>query len=265
MFMMGLSKAFDCIPHELLIAKLHAYGFSKESLKLTYSYLKGRNQRVKINSNYSSWREILNGVPQGSILGPLLFNISIKDLFFFVENSQVCNYDDDNSLTVADVDLDKIIGWLGTDIDIMDRRFNNNGMLLNEDKCHFMIIEPTWKTRHIIWMHCQRKSNNLINRIHERASRIAYNDYESNFKQLLEKDNSVTIHHRNIQALATEIYKTLNNLNPIFMKEIFSLKTYNFPIRTQNLNYPNPRTVSDGVESFGYKGSRIWKRIPKEI
>ena len=88
---------------------------------------------------------------------------------------------------------------------------------------------------------------------------------ESNFNQLLENDNSVTIHHKNIQALATEIYKTLNNLNPIFMKEIFSLKTHNYPIRTQNLNYLNPRTVSYGVESFGYKGSQIWKRIPKEI
>ena len=74
----------------------------------------------------------------------------------------------------------------------------------------------------IIWMYCQRKSNNLINRIHERALRIAYNDYESNFGQLLEKDNSVTIHHRNIQTLATEIYKTLNYLNLIFMKEMFS-------------------------------------------
>ena len=71
----------------------------------------------------------------------------------------------------------------------------------------------------IIWMYCQRKSNNLINRIHERALRIAYND------------NSVTINHRNIQALATEIYKTLNDLNPVFMKEIFSLKTHCYPLR----------------------------------
>ena len=68
--MMDLSKAFDCIPHEILIAKLHAYGFSRDSLKLIYNYLKERKQRVKINAEYSSWEEILNGVPQGSVLGP---------------------------------------------------------------------------------------------------------------------------------------------------------------------------------------------------
>ena len=66
-----------------------------------------------------------------------------------MENSQVCNSADDNSPTVADVDLDKIIGRLETYIDILDRWHKNNGMLLNEDKCHSMIIEPTWNTRHI--------------------------------------------------------------------------------------------------------------------
>ena len=62
LFMMDLSKAFDCIPTDLLIAKLHAYGFDTKSLKLIYSYTTGRNQRVKINAEYSSWKEILNGV-----------------------------------------------------------------------------------------------------------------------------------------------------------------------------------------------------------
>ena len=68
-----LSKVFDCIDHELLIAKLHAYGFDTDALKFIYSYLKGRKQRTKINSSYSSFAEILFGVPQGSIPGPLIF------------------------------------------------------------------------------------------------------------------------------------------------------------------------------------------------
>ena len=72
---MDLSKAFDTINHELLIAKLHAYGVDKRSLDLIKDYLSGRKQRVKIGSTYSSWSDLKEGVPQGSVLGPLLFNI----------------------------------------------------------------------------------------------------------------------------------------------------------------------------------------------
>ena len=79
---MDLSKAFDTINHDLLIAKLKAYGFSKEALKLMKSYLKNRKQKVQINNKFSSERDVIAGVPQGSIDGSLLFNLFINDLIF---------------------------------------------------------------------------------------------------------------------------------------------------------------------------------------
>ena len=77
-----LSKAFDCILHDLIIAKLEAYGFHIDALKLIHDYLSNRKQRVKVNDAYSSWKDMFHGVPKGFILGSLLFNIHLCDLFY---------------------------------------------------------------------------------------------------------------------------------------------------------------------------------------
>ena len=84
-----LSKAFYCIVHDFLIAKLEGYGFSCETLKIMYNYLTDRKYRPKVNDSFSDFIDLLLSVPQGSILGPLLFNIYICDLFFFVEEDNV--------------------------------------------------------------------------------------------------------------------------------------------------------------------------------
>ena len=113
-------------------------------------------------------------------------------------------------------------------------------------------------------MFCQRQSNHMINRIHERTLRIAY-DYTSSFDNLLIKDHSITIHQRNIQALAIEIYKTQNRLNPIFMKNIFSPSQHGYNTCNQIFSYPNPKTVFNGTESFGYIATKVWNSILNEI
>ena len=90
-----LSKAFDCIPYDLLIAQLNAYGFDQEVLKLIHSYLSDRSQRVKVGSSFSKELDISCGLPQESILGSLSFNIDICDLFFIDMSSDIANYADE--------------------------------------------------------------------------------------------------------------------------------------------------------------------------
>ena len=95
---MDLSKAFDSMPHGLLIAKLHAYGVSLDACNMIISYLINRQQRVKVSGQVSEWSVINRGVPQGSVLGPLLFNLFLNDLFFVELNGNIANYADDNHL-----------------------------------------------------------------------------------------------------------------------------------------------------------------------
>ena len=137
---MDLSKAYDCLPHDLLLAKLEAYGFSFESLRLMYSYLNCRNQRVKIGSIFSKWLEIVFGIPQGSILGPLLFNIFINDLLLFVKETELCNFADDNSLYACDTSLENVLDRLKTEIRNTGDWFSNNSMLANPAKFQLMFL-----------------------------------------------------------------------------------------------------------------------------
>ena len=142
---MDLSKCFDAMPHSLLICKLHAYGLSSDSCRTIASYLSDRKQRTRLGIHKSTWSNILKGFPQGSLLGPFLFNVFINDLFMFISMCILCNYADDNTLMASDKDPDIVMRNLRFDAENAINWFNNNMMKANPNKFQVIFVCPLRK------------------------------------------------------------------------------------------------------------------------
>ena len=128
-------------------------------------------------------------------------------------------------------------------------------------------IESQFSYCPLVWMFHGRTINMIINRLQERALRIVYQDYVSSFETLLERDNSCTIHQRNIQTLAIEMFKTKAGEGPAFMKDIFVEKRDTaYSLRnTNDFESMNIRTVHRGEDTLRFLGSKIWSIIPRSI
>ena len=137
----------DCLLHDLIIAKLDSYGFNLIALNRIHSYL--RKQRTKINQSYSSWEDILFGVPQGSILGPILFNIFLSDLFLIVDDVDIANYADDNTIYKEHENIDDLITSLQDAAAKLFKWFSDNQMKGNTDKCHLLLSKNESSEIHI--------------------------------------------------------------------------------------------------------------------
>ena len=127
----------------------------------------------------------------------------------------------------------------------------------------FIISQFSYCT--LVWMFHDRSVNKKI-QIHERALRIAYKDSYSNFEELLRKANSGTIHHKYLQLLATEIFKTHKNLNPSFMNQIYMEKDAPYTLRSgRNISAPKPNTTGYGIENARFLGAKIWHTMPSSL
>ena len=118
---------FDCMPHDPLIGKFKAYDVQDQSIRIIKSYLTDREQRVQIGNVHSSWTITNQGWPQGSVLGPIFFNIFINDIFYFIKRARLTNYADDNTLSFAHPNLqivktclkaeaEKVIWWFSINL-----------------------------------------------------------------------------------------------------------------------------------------------------
>ena len=135
-----LSKAYVCIPHDLLIAKLEADGFGHHSLLLIHNYLSNRKQRIKVGSEFCDWQEIKSGVPQGLVLGHLFFNIFINDLLLEVKESGICNFADDTTIYTNGNNIESVILSLEEDLSRTLNWFRTNHMAANPGKFQVMFL-----------------------------------------------------------------------------------------------------------------------------
>ena len=144
---MDLSKAYDCISHELLIAKLYLYGETRSSLKLILNYLSGCKQRIKIGLSVSAWCGIITEVPQRSTIGPLVFIIFINDLFLFIKWSHERNFSDGNTLYYCNKNLFVMFRDLVYDLQNVLNWFTINSIKANPKKVQFMVLEEVYPIR----------------------------------------------------------------------------------------------------------------------
>ena len=117
----------------------------------------------------------------------------------------------------------------------------------------------------LVWMFHSRKLNSRVNKLHEKVIRIAYQDYTSSFTELLEKDNSTTIHNRIIQLLAAELFKVKNGLSTPFMNEIFVENEQHYYDFKTEFKINNVKKVYNRTEILTFLGPRIWEIVPDYI
>ena len=137
--LMDLSKAYDSLTHDLLVAKFEAYGTNKNRLNSIHNYLRNRKQRTKISS-YSDWYDIVRGVSECLILGPLFFNLFINDLFLFIERINICDFADDNTISSCNITLQTILKDLKYDMQNISKWFKINSVKPNPEKFPFMVL-----------------------------------------------------------------------------------------------------------------------------
>ena len=250
----GLSKAFDCI---------NAYGISIDSLKIFFS-LKGRKENVKINNTYSVFQVLLSWVPQGSILGPILFNIFIN-ILIWIENVELRNFANDNTIiSCTEKPLKESIKNWTSESEKAVQWVKESTIIVNPDKFQAIIIDRKNLQNNPTSIKVNNININSENSVRPLGLGIDSKLHFHKHNTLLKKSDKCSMEVRRLRTMALEFFKNLNDLNLSFIKELFN-KRNNVNRRKKDLIIHTRYTVKFWSNSLRCLGPYIWNTLPENI
>ena len=262
---LDLSKAFDCVNHNILLSKLAHYGIRSSSLDWVHSYLHGRTQCTIVDGCSSEWATIIAGVPQGSILGPLLFSLYVNDLPNVTVNSDISLYADDTETDTSAHDLSQITNSLQKDLDAIDEWMSVNKLKLNPDKCKCMLIGS----------HQRVKDRSLI--LHLNGSVIENVNCVKYLGILIDNHLDWTTHTNGIvskvsrrgenSTLQFRFLSHSSSFPPPLLRNIFTYSSQKSGHFTRNAHsiFIHSVKTNMGKSSLYYRGAVIWNSLDEAL
>ena len=198
-------------------------------------------QRVKISSELQN---IIKGVPQWSILSPILFNIFLKDIFASLSETTLWNYADDNTICNSDENIENV-----------------KSHLLSMTK-----IAIDWFERNCIQANSEKNSGNYSCPCQEWVLRFVYRDHKSSYEELLDQAKLQSVHLGRLRSLATEIHKAVHGGVPPYVRSLFTERESEYSLRrNHSLILPPYNTISFGKQSIRYTGPKVWNSLPNNL
>ena len=212
------------------------------------SFLFGCRQHVKMRNIFSDWLMVLRGLPPGSVLGPLLFNIFVNYLNFCVTKYNVNAYADDNQLHFSCECPAAIETAINEDL---KESMYNSFILSHLNNCS------------MVWHSCLKSDSDKLEKLHEHALQSVFQDKENDYQYLLNRANMTTLYSHRLQNISILIYKALNNIAPSDIKDLFTTHNTNYQLRGSNI-LSLPR-IHHGFKSIRYFGSKIWNFLDDNL